>query len=311
VVAEPREPEPRQPRGEIHDLGYQRYLGPRRTAATRWRVIVREQLASAWKTWWRWKAALGLAIIVTCICGGMMFFLSDDMFRGMAGLGLRVLSFADGMLPMSIEWFCRCGFYASLVIGATVIASDVESGAFTFYFARSVRPRDYVLGKLVGCGLIVGSVVGMGPVVLAVLRLGLSDSVDDLLAHASIIPRAFAVGALTTIAYSALPLGFSALVPNRRHALALWVGYYIVLGTIVQAISFASGSPVVALDPPTAVAAVAFEVFDVHAIWGRRQKWHLSPGLALASVAIQAIIAVAIVWWRVARAQRQGVGGGS
>jgi hypothetical protein len=303
--------EPRQPKGEIHDLGYQRYVGPRRTAATRWRVIVREQLASAWKTWWRWKAALALTVIVTSICGGMMFFLSDDMFRGMAGFGLRILSFADGMLPMSIEWYCRCGYYASMVVGATVIASDVQSGAFTFYFARSVRPRDYVLGKLVGYGLIVGSVVGLGPVVLALLRLGLSDSVDDLLAHASIVPRALAIGAVTTLAYSALPLAFSALVPNRRYALGLWVGYYVVVGSITILINFESGSQVVALDVSTAIAALSLDIFDVHAVWGRRQKWHLTPGMALASIAIQAVIAIAIVWWRVARAQRQGVGGAS
>jgi hypothetical protein len=229
----------------------------------------------------------------------------------MAGMGLRVLSFGDAMLPRSIEWFCRCGFYASLVIGATVIAGDMQSGAFTFYFARSVRPADYVLGKLVGYVIIVGSVVGLGPVVLALLRLGLSDSVDDLLAHASIVPRALAVGAVATVAYSAVPLGFSALVPNRRHALALWAGYYLVVGTIAIGINFTTGSPIVAVDLSTAVAALANDVFDVHAVWGRREKWHLTPTLALASIAIHAVIAIGIVWWRVSGAQKRGVGGGS
>jgi ABC-type transport system involved in multi-copper enzyme maturation permease subunit len=314
VVAEPRPPvaaEPSRPKGEIHDLGYQRYVGPRRTAATRWQVITREQLSSAWKTWWRWKAALALAVVVTCVCGGLMFFLSDDMFRGMAGLGMKVLNFADGMLPRSIEWFCRCGAYASLVIGATVIAGDVDSGAFTFYFARSVRPRDYVLGKLVGSGLIVATVVGIGPIVLAALRLGLSDSVDDLIDHLSIVPRALAVGAVATMAYTAVPLGFSALVANRRHALALWAGYYFVLGTILMGVNVANGSPIVALDLSTAIAALSLDVFDVHAVWGRREKWHLTPQLAIASIGVQVVIAIAIVWWRVAQAQRRGVGGAS
>jgi hypothetical protein len=302
-------PAPRPSRAEIHDLGYQRYVGPRRTAATRWRVIAREQLASAWKTWWQWKAALALAVIITCIGGALMFFFSGDTFRGAAGVGLRALNFGDGMLPMSIEWYCRVGCYTSLVIGAWVIASDLQSGAFTFYFARSVRPRDYVLGKLVGYGLIIGSVVAVGPVLLAALRLGLCDSLDDVVDHLALLPRALAIGVAAAVAYTAVPLGFSALLAKRSQALALWASYYLVVGSAVVFINFATGSRVVALDLSTDVAALSLDLFGVHPLWGRREKWHLTAEIAIASIVIQAVIAIAIVWWRVAREQKRGVGG--
>ena len=35
--------------GQIHDLGYKRYVGTRRSQGTRWRVIMREQISNGWK----------------------------------------------------------------------------------------------------------------------------------------------------------------------------------------------------------------------------------------------------------------------
>jgi hypothetical protein len=302
-------PAPRPSKAEIHDLGYQRYSGPRRTTSARWRVIAREQLASAWKTWWRWKTALALATIVTCTFAGIMFLSTGENFRGMVGAALQVLSKADAMLPISIEWFCRVGCFISLVLGAVLVASDLESESFTFYVARSVRPRDYIAGKLVGYAIIVASVVAVGPLVLAGVRIGLADTTDELIANLWLVPRALLIGGVATVAYTAVPLGFSALVRNRRHALALWASYYLVLGSAVVYVNFETGSRVVALDLSTCVAAVALDVFDVHPMWGRREKWHLSPEIAIVSIALQAVIAIAIVWWRVAREQKRGVGG--
>ena len=69
------------------------------------------------------------------------------------------LTFADGVLPLSIPFFCRMAFVLSLTLGATIIANDTRSGAFTFYYVRSVRPRDYVLGKVAGYGVLVATLV--------------------------------------------------------------------------------------------------------------------------------------------------------
>src|SRR3954452_23393136 len=134
--------------GAIHDLGYKRYAGVRRDAGTRWRVIMRHQIAMAWKTWWRFKAWLGMAVLISFIAGAVMYLFSNKVFHGMGRMGDAVLLIRDMALPGAIEWYCRAAFICSLTLGATVIAGDAQSGAFTFYFARSVRPRDYVIGKL-------------------------------------------------------------------------------------------------------------------------------------------------------------------
>ncbi|MBA2544240.1 MAG: ABC transporter permease subunit, partial [Deltaproteobacteria bacterium] len=243
------EPDVPAPTGTIHDLGYRRYEGARRSDRSRWRVIARHQVAIAWKTWWRFRAPLGLAIIAMSITAGMMMFASERK----SSLG-RAQIFAqrliDTALPEAIIWFCRVGFLASLTLGATIVASDIQSGAFTFYFARSTRPRHYVIGKLVGLGALTALIVAAGPLVLAGLRLGVADNTDELVELLPVIPKTLAVGGLATLAYCAVPLGFSALLPNRRHALALWASYYLIFGAMAYALAHVASPAIGALDLP-------------------------------------------------------------
>jgi ABC-type transport system involved in multi-copper enzyme maturation permease subunit len=291
----------------IHDLGYRRYEGVRRSEASRWRVIARHQIAIAWKTWWRFKAPLGLAVVTMSIAGGMMMFASERK----SSLG-RAQIFAqrliDTALPESIIWFCRVGFLASLTLGATIIASDIQSGAFTFYFARSTQPRHYVIGKLVGLCALVALMVAAGPLVLAALRLGVADNTEELVELLPVIPKVLAIGALATLAYAAVPLGFSALLANRRHALALWASYYLIFGSMAWALGHVTSPAVAALDLPRAVQAVAYHLFDL----SPREKDPAIPvSAAIASLLAHAGLALALVVFQIRRAQRTGVGGAS
>ncbi len=292
--------------GTIHDLGYKRYAGPRRPPATRWRVIMREQLASAWKTWWRFKSAAGLAVVITFIAGGFLYLASDRLLHALGHNGL-VTTIADGVVPLSITWYCRAAFVVSLTISAGIVAGDLQSGAFTFYFARSVRPRDYVLGKLAGLAVLMLVITVAGPLLLAALHLGLAESTDQLVADLTILPKILAIGALTTITYAAVPLGFSALVSSRRYALALWAVYYLVVGVMAVGIGMVGNGAVAALDLPTAIETVTTSLFDVQFLRGAHPDVPLAA--ALVSIGVQVTAAIVVVTLRVRAAQQSGVGG--
>ncbi len=293
--------------GTIHDLGYKRYGGARRAAGTRWRVIMRNQIATGWKTWWRFKASLGLAVLTTFIAGGVMFILHDKAISDFAGQFAATM--ADAALPKSIEWYTRAAFLVSLTIGSRVVAGDVQSGAFTFYFARSVRPRDYVLGKLGGMFGLIALIMLAGPLMLALARLGLSETSEQLVATLHLIPKAIAIGLLGTLVFSTVPLAFSALVGNVRYAMALWAAYYLVFGLMVSLLGRQSGSWIGALDIATALEAVALHLFDLHLFRGR--AGFVPYDAALASVVIHSVAAIAIVAYQVRRAYGSGVGGAS
>lgn len=295
------------PQGTIHDLGYKRYLGTRRAPQTRWRVIARDQVASAFKFWWRFKAALGLAAIITAIAGGMMLFASDRKSSLGRAQGL-VMQLIDTALPESIIWFCRAGFVVSLTIGATVVASDVQSGAFTFYFARSVRPHHYVIGKLVGMCALLAMILIAGPLVIAGLRIGVADNLEQVGDLLGILWKTIVIGGVATLAYAAVPLGFSALMPNRRHALALWAAYYLVFGAMVYELGKVSSSAIAALDLPRAVQTITYALFDLSF---RSRDVDIPLEAAIASLAAHVVLAIALVTYQVRRAQRIGIGGAS
>jgi hypothetical protein len=294
--------------GQIHDLGYKRYVGSRRSMGTRWTVIMRHQLATAWKTWWRFKVWLVAAVMATAVAGGFLYLASGKMFRMIGGLGGQVVKFADGILPLSMEWYCKIGFLASLFIGATVVAGDVQSGAFTFYFARSLRPRDYVIGKLVGLGALMALIMLAGPLLLAGLRLGLSDDLDQLIELLPIVGKALAMGALGTLVYAAVPLGFSAVIANRRYATGLWAVYYLVLGSMAARIGAVTTPAIAGLDLATALKSISLNLFDLH-MSGFTVT--ISTSAALISILGHATVAIGLVFWRVRNAQQTGVGGGS
>ena len=293
---------------DVRDLGYQRGSGLRRPARVRWRVIARQFVADAWRPWWRFRAWLGCAIAitgagVTLLCLPMS--MSNDVFRVVNAFGSD-----NVLLAMSIEWYCRVALMASLALGVASIAGDAQTGAFTFYFSRAVRPRDYVLGKLAGNLALVAALVVPGPIVLALLRLGLYDSASEILDHADLLVRALAAGLTVAIPYAVIPLGFSALATHKRTALALWAAYYLVLGTFAALTARTHGGSLGAIDLPTACLSLAFRLFGAQTAHGRRAARGMATSAAVIALAVQVVLALIAVWVRVSRAQKHGIGQG-
>jgi ABC-2 type transport system permease protein len=294
--------------GQIHDLGYKRYVGARLARGTRWTVIMRHQVATAWKTWWRFKAALGLAVLTTVVAGAVLFIFADRTFRMMGGIGNVVLTLRDAILPQAISWYCKGGFIVSLTVGVGVVARDVQSGAFTFYFARSLRPRDYVIGKLAGMAFLMALILMVGPFLLAALRFGLVDSTDQIVDLLPLLPKALAIGALATVVYAAVPLGFSALIPNPRYAMAAWVAYYLIVGWMAEGLALVSNGSIAAIDLPSALEAVSLRLFDAHFLGHRVIEVPVS--VALVSIGVHVALAIAVLVWRVRSTHGSGIGGG-
>ncbi len=293
-------------KGVIHDLGYARYAGERRSPATLWRVIMRQHLSYAWKTWWRLKPWLLLALIITVVAGGFMYLQTFDTIRALKQMGAPV-RMLDGALPLAYDFYNRAGFMVTMTIGAAAIARDQETGAFTFYFSRPVRPLDYVIGKLAGQVILMATIFLAGPVALALFRIGMSATSDEALDQLVILPKVLVVGAFATVAYAAMPLAASALAGRRTIALGLWAAYYIVGVSTIAIIGALTWSPLSAVDPASAVDAIAFDLFDVQVAEAK-----LPPlWAAVVSLVAQSAGAVVIVVKQVTKVSQGAVGGSS
>jgi len=294
--------------GQIHDLGYKRYVGTRRALGTRWTVIMRHQLATAWRGWWSFKIWLIGALMITAIGAGVMYLATNKTVQMFAGLGGRQVSFADGALAILMPWYGRIGMVVGVFLCSTIVAGDVQSGAFTFYFARSMRPRDYLLGKLAALVLLMALLLFVGPVLLAILRLGLCQSTDEVIQTLPMLAKAAAVGGLGTLIYAIVPLGFSALIANRRYAMALWVAYYVVIGGMAAVAGIFVLPVLGALDLSTALSAVTLRLFEFRLLG--RHAVEIPISAALVSIFAHCAVAIAVVLWRVRGAQH-AIGGTS
>ena len=103
--------------GAIHDLGYKRYVGTRRPQSTRWQVITRHQLASAWKTWWRYMMWLAVAVIITIVIGAIMVVSKSESLGDLRKAGV-IVRLVDGLVFGSVQFYAWVGFLVSLTVGA-------------------------------------------------------------------------------------------------------------------------------------------------------------------------------------------------
>lgn len=303
MSTEPAAPAKVAPVGTVHDLGYKRYVGTRRPQGTRWQVIARNQGAYAWKTWWRFKSPMLMAIIATFIAGAVMYVSQNSFIKALTSARGGV-TFADGVLPIALTWYFRIAFIFSMTLTASIIATDVGSGAFTFYFARAVRVRDYVIGKLVAMFVATAALTLVGPLLLASLRVGLSENTDEVLRTLPLLGKALIVGVLAALAYSAIPLGISSLFSKRRQAVGMWTSYYLIIGTVFLAIGHDGPDAIAALDIPTALAAISFNLFDVK----MRGFNDISLGTAVVVLGAQIAAAIALIAYRVRASASVGVG---
>lgn len=294
-------------KGVIHDLGYARYAGERRSPSTLWRVIMRHQINQTWKTWWRWKPALIGAVITVVSVGLVMYLSRDKMFDALRHNGVAV-RFLDGLIPLSVRFFRLCAFAVTMTVAAVGIARDRETGAFSFYFCRPVRARDYVFGKLAGMTVVMATLLLAGPLLLTAFRIGLARDTDEMVALLPWLGRTVVVGTLAAILYAAMPMAFSALIGKRWIALGVWAGYWMIGTGMLAAIGYFTWKPLMALDPGAAIDSLAFRLWDL-SVENKQQEMDLWP--ALIGILVHIGAAIGALYWRVSREATSAVGAGS
>lgn len=288
----------------IHDTGYQAYGGPRTAQARRFLVIARNLIATSWRQKWGVRLPIlltGLVTIISCVVIYLQRF-AVARFAEQAG---NPLLQADRIVMKASISLGVLGFVLAARVACAAVADDLRVGAFTFYFARSIRPVDYMAGKFLGVFAVVGMPMFAAPLVLAIFRTTLCDSWSELTATIDLVPRAMLYGFLATGAYALPGLALGALLKKRLPAQAAYAAYYLVLGGIAEAASQALRiRELRLLALHDAVAVVGRAIFE--------QPMSRDPSAALAGAMVVAVgaAAAALVARRVKRAELSGLGGG-
>lgn len=121
---------------------------------------------------------------------------------------------------------------ALTVLVPRLITRDRASNALTIYLARPLTPGDYLLGKF---GIIVGTllVVWTGPLLFGWL-LSVAFAPDRIFIVYSFNPllRALLFNAISLVVLAAIAFGVSATTKTSRATILLWIGLWIVMGTV-------------------------------------------------------------------------------
>ena len=290
---------------QIHDLGYEAYRGPRMPPSRRFLVIARNMFGVAWKSRWGVKVPILYALGVTLAASVVMYVVRDRLFDMVRDRGVPIPR-ADQIIFFAWNFLSLSGYILAAIIGCAAVANDLRMGAFQFYFSRPLRPRDYVLGKLLGVTLVVGVPMFCGPVLLALVRLLFADSLGHAAQLLAILPRAALLGVLGTAALTLPAMALGAVLAKRQPAQALFVVYFVVLTTAAKAMAELLRTPELSLlDIANDVEVIGRTLFGV-----ALERNDPNPWLAGGTLAVVCGSSLAAIWWRVSRAETASLGGG-
>ena len=219
-----------EPRGEIHDIGYQRYEGPREGRS--------RALIALWINGMR--TALGLG-------------------RGTRAKVLPILLFASAILPAAILVLIEAiggtsptaegpsvhALYDSIVlilvlifsaiIAPELLCADRRSQVLQLYLVRPLSPADYLAGRWLAFFTIVLALVYLGQSILfAGLVLNAEEPLTYIRENWLDVPRFLAAGAVVSIFATTIPLVVGGFASRRAYAAAFVIGLIFISAAVAN-----------------------------------------------------------------------------
>ncbi|GII25093.1 ABC transporter permease subunit [Planosporangium mesophilum] len=279
--------------GVIHDIGYQRYTGPRLGRGYVTRSLYLHGLRTVFGLGRSAKAK-----IFPWVAVGIVAVVATVLTAVRAQTGRPVLSYADfpGAVAVLTTLFCATA-------APELVSRDLRGGVLPLYFSRPLRRADYPLAKLAALVSAVWLMLA-GP--LTLMFVGGAFSVhgpgavrDEFL---DLLPG-LVQSVIYAAVYSSLALLVASFAGRRAVAAALVVAVFLVTTPIVGVIGVSGGQAAQQLaflaSPTTLVQGVGGWLFDVSG----SDVGPYGPvyGLAVAGLVAACVLLLLVRYRRVAR----------
>ena len=226
------------PSGNIYDLGYQGYDGPRLGRSTVALGLLRRSLAESYGIGRGGRAKiapfllLALAVLPAILAGGI------TALAAQTGNGELVAEASpirhetyQGLTSALVMLFCAAQ-------APELFGRDQRYGVLPLYFSRVLTRADYALARTGGLFLAVLVVTLVPQVVLSLgALLSAADPLAGLADDAADIPRYVAVAVLSSGLLAGISSVIAAWTPRRAYATATIIAVFIVPPIIVGLIS--------------------------------------------------------------------------
>jgi ABC-2 type transport system permease protein len=244
--------------GNIYDLGYRRYEGPRLGRAHAIRSLVFHSFRTTFGIGrsGRAKAAPitfgAIAILpAVIIVGGLTIAARFGFDRQLDDSELIGFNNYYSSVTAIIALFCAAQ-------APELFGRDQRHGVIALYFARALRRSDYALGRLLGFVLATLLLLLLPMLILFLGRVLLSTDIGGAFgANLPNVPPVLAQGLVIAGLYGSLAMAISAYTPRRAYAtagiIALFVLPGIVAGIVIRIGSSLVGTWLVLLSPNTII----------------------------------------------------------
>ncbi|MDE2765740.1 MAG: ABC transporter permease subunit [Chloroflexota bacterium] len=258
-----------QPQGELFDIGYQRYDGPREGRPRARRTIFED----------------GMRTILGIGRGGRAKILPALLFLSAiipALIFVLILSFAEpaaDFLPGPADYYSVISFLMLIfaaISAPELLVSDRRNNVIYLYLVRPLTVNDYLLGRFLAFFVLVTALAYSGQIILQVgIILTASDPVQHLQDEWTDIPRFLFAGLVVALFITALPMAAAAFTYRRAYAAIIVIGLFFISAGVADALT----SPVGTCTTTTEVDAegnVSTETVcdEEGAITGDAAKWY-------------------------------------
>ena len=274
-----------QLQGEVFDLGYQRYDGPREGRS-------RARKAMYWD---------GVRTVLGISRGGKAKALPALLFIGAmlpAVVFVIILSFAseaEAFLPGPGDYYeviSLLMFIFGAIMAPELLSPDRKDRVLDLYLVRPITSSDYVFARVLAFFTVVLALAYSGQIVLQIgLIMTAPEPFEQIKDNWQDIPRFMAAGVLVAAFITVVPMAVAAFTTRRAYASAFIIGLFMitwVMANILTGESNCSGSA------RTLDGRISFEEIECKPITGDAAKW-----VSLISVRMVPLLASDLVFDRV------------
>ena len=218
------------PQGEVFDLGYQHYSGPRegrmRARKALWANGVRTTLGLG-----RGSRAkiLPVLLFISAILPALIF----TLIASQSGTEENMVGHAGYYQVVSIVIF----IFAA-IMAPELLCPDRREGVINLYLVRPLTPTDYIIGRWLAFFSITLAIVYFGQVVLFVgLTLAASEPLHYLRDQWLDIPRFLGAGLVVALFTTTIPMAIAAFTNRRAYAAAIVIGIFLISNGVAHALT--------------------------------------------------------------------------
>lgn len=219
------------PEGQLFDLGYRRYDGPREGRMRARKALVIDGIRTSF--------GIGRGVISKAL--PILFFLA---VMAPAVILAIVVASIDQLGPVPVEVPGPADYYQvvslvlfvfSAVIAPELLCSDRRNGVLSLYLVRPLSPADYVIARWLAFFVVSVGFIYAGQILLqAGLILGAPEPVGYLRDNWFDIPRFMAAGIVIALITTTIPLAVASFTTRRGYASAFVIGLFMLSAVVAE-----------------------------------------------------------------------------